>query len=112
MAYFSNGTEGMMYEEQYCERCVHYIDRGAGSDSCPIWELHFHYNYDQSGKSKAAKAIKHFLDELIPTRADGFAGECNLFHPAEPKAEVADEYVEHLLEGKAPLEFDANRSLA
>lgn len=36
MGYFSNGTEGLVYQEQYCYRCV-YWDDDVG---CPIWFLH------------------------------------------------------------------------
>lgn len=72
MAYFSNGTEGEMYQEQYCSRCWH--DR---NQDCPIWLLHLNHNYD------GANNPGHFLHALIPNgeiAADGktFA-RCNFF---------------------------------
>ena len=32
MGYFSNGTEGMMYEEEYCDKCWH-----GGDNACAVW---------------------------------------------------------------------------
>ena len=67
MAYFSNGTEGMMYEERYCNRCIH------GPD-CVVWAVHFDYNYDQNKDEK----IKAILSALIPR--DGlWNAECTMF---------------------------------
>lgn len=34
MGYFPNGTSGMMYEEEYCDRCAH--QRGG----CAVWLAH------------------------------------------------------------------------
>ena len=43
MGYFSNGSEGMDYEERYCKRCIHYgPEEGPG---CPIWFAHLVYAY-------------------------------------------------------------------
>lgn len=68
MAYFSNGTEGMSYEEEYCSRCVH-------CEGCPVWGLHFEHNYTKDGD------IRSILDYLIPRRKDGLGNEkCRLFH--------------------------------
>lgn len=54
MAYFSNGTEGMVLDEQ-CSRCP------VGEDSCPIYGVQMLYNYDQLKKGnedlKAAMAM-------------------------------------------------------
>ena len=77
MAYFSNGTEGMMYEEQFCDKCVHQgIDSNGEGKGCPIWNAHFMYNYDAAGNETA----KGILEMLIPTRSDGlFADECSMF---------------------------------
>ena len=58
MAYFANGTSGMIYEEEYCSRCKNWKDleddRGFG---CPIWDLHTVHNYDQV-KNKDFKRLK------------------------------------------------------
>ena len=77
MAYFSNGTEGMSYEEEYCSRCVH-------CDACPVWGLHFEHNYTKN------EEIKSILDYLIPRRKDGLGNEkCRLFHAGEGAKEPA-----------------------
>lgn len=33
MGYFANGTEGEMYAEKYCIRCIH-------TDDCDVWDAH------------------------------------------------------------------------
>lgn len=38
MGYFSNGTEGILYEEDYCDRCLH-------QEGCPVWDAHLLYSY-------------------------------------------------------------------
>jgi hypothetical protein len=72
MAYFSNGTEGAMYQEHYCERCWH--DR---NQNCPIWLLHLNHNYE------GANNPDHFLHALIPAAKYTDAGvefqKCNFF---------------------------------
>lgn len=57
MGYFSNGTEGDMYRETYCERCEH-----GRNDDCAVMEAHRVYNYEQH-KNSALAAV---LDYLIP----------------------------------------------
>ncbi len=75
MGYFSNGTEGEMYQEQYCVRCLHYgpVD-GPG---CPVFGIHLAYNYDQHDDKK----LKAVLDSLIPRRPDSFNDQCRMFFP-------------------------------
>ncbi len=73
MAYFSNGTEGLSYQEHYCFRCEH------EEDGCAIWDAHLFYC-----REKAARPV---LDMLIPmvdhTFKDGVtlkvAGACRFF---------------------------------
>lgn len=106
MAYFSNGTEGMAYEEQYCHRCVNWRDIYGitNSPGCPIIDLHFEYNYDQIGKTKLAKAIKDVLDELIPTPKDQlFPGECSMFIEKQFEHDPEKTYLKELQNGKAPV---------
>lgn len=69
MGYFSNGTEGDLYEEEYCDRCVHQ-DEDVG---CPIMDLHFIHNFE------GAEAKDHFLHSLIPLSEDGYNEQCRLF---------------------------------
>lgn len=72
MAYFSNGTEGMSYEEQYCSRCMFCED-------CPVLTLHMLWNYEQHGESETAKAKRTALDLLIPRTKDGWNEQCRMF---------------------------------
>lgn len=65
MGYFSNGTEGMMYEDQYCSKCQHQGD-------CAVWDAHMIFNYDECNKKDS---LLHFF---IPR--DGIRNErCKMF---------------------------------
>jgi len=77
MGYFSNGTEGMMYEERFCCNCIH----NKEDEQCPVWYIHEVFNYDAVGKD-ADNKIKKILNTLIPRTADGFNGECSMFRGA------------------------------
>jgi len=73
MGYFSNGTEGMMYEEAFCNRCLH---QGGGEKGpwCTVWLLHELYNSDECNKPES------FLHVLIPRSKDGLSNEqCTMF---------------------------------
>lgn len=68
MAYFPNGTAAMIYEETYCQRCVH-------GDDCAVMALHMIHNYDECNKPDS------FLHALIPQ--DGIRiGKCRMFYEA------------------------------
>jgi len=83
MGYFSNGTEGMMYEEDYCDRCVHQDADGKG---CPVWLAHLLYSYELCNKD--GDPGKHMLDILIPPSKDHLGNDqCTMFHA---KAAVGD----------------------
>jgi hypothetical protein len=70
MGYFSNGTEGESYYEEYCARCIHDDeDRGI---YCPIWNLHLLHNYEECNKKDS------FLHTLIP-RNGGCNDRCTMF---------------------------------
>jgi hypothetical protein len=76
MGYFSNGTEGDMYEAQWCARCVHTAD----GNSCAVIYLHMLYNYDQGDKDPREVAITAILGMLIPRSKDGVYNErCAMF---------------------------------
>ena len=87
MAYFSNGTEGMMYQERYCEHCTYWVgdvDRIGSDLGCPIWQLHELHNRDKEWRAT--------LDRLIPMEpkmVNGiqhtFAGQCSTFWPRDPE---------------------------
>jgi len=73
MGYFSNGTEGDRYEEEYCLKCKH--GQGEFSDDCPILALHMTYNYDQFKDD----ILKSILDSFIPRDKDGYNEKCKMF---------------------------------
>jgi hypothetical protein len=79
MGYFSNGTEGDMYEEEYCYKCLNF-DEEKG---CPIMNLHLVWNYEAiSSKGDAIK--KYALDWFIPPNKDGmFNQQCRMFKEEE-----------------------------
>lgn len=51
MAYFSNGTEGMIYQHDFCSRCIH-------NGNCSVWEAHLIYNYRECNNKES---ILHLL---------------------------------------------------
>lgn len=82
MAYFPNGTAGMMYQERFCVRCKNYRDKGDGrGPGCAVWDAHLvfpsHETVDgKCGPSRESKV----LDVLIPNTEDGLsAAECTMF---------------------------------
>jgi hypothetical protein len=85
VGYFSNGTEGAMYEEDYCNRCVH---RGNDEDGgCVVWLAHLMYSYTECNSKSNAK---HILDLLIPPSKDHLYNEqCRMFH-YDPKVDQMD----------------------
>ncbi|MGE4194685.1 MAG: hypothetical protein AB7E51_14965 [Pseudodesulfovibrio sp.] len=72
MAYFSNGTEGEMWEEDNCCKCI------LGQESCPVYLAQLHGNYDQMVDGEQKGLVAEILNILIPTREDGFADNCRL----------------------------------
>lgn len=82
MGYFSNGTEGDIYRDRYCENCVHWKDLGDGrGPGCPIYDLHFLYNYDQCKSGEPGETIAAMLGALIPRAESGlFNEQCTMFH--------------------------------
>lgn len=74
MGYFSNGTEGDLYEAQYCARCVHNED-DPEKPGCPVMLAHVLYAYEECNSTSTAK---HILDELIPYEK-GFNRQCAMF---------------------------------
>jgi hypothetical protein len=70
MGYFSNGTEGMDYEAQWCDRCVHQKPDDGG---CAVWLAHFLHNYKECNNKDS------ILHILIPRGAQGENEQCRLF---------------------------------
>jgi len=75
MGYFANGTEGEMYEQQYCSRCIH----AQSENGCTVWFLHMLHNYDECDKPHS------FLHTLIPRGKDYGNEECRMFAPTQGK---------------------------
>lgn len=70
MAYFSNGTEGMIYQERYCVRCIHGQD--LAGKGCAVWDAHFFFNGE--------KDKSDVLDFIIPRVSQGAGNdECKMF---------------------------------
>lgn len=80
MGYFSNGTESMIYEEQYCDRCIHQKPDDGG---CSVMLAHLLHNYDECNNPGS------ILHLLIPRSKDDLDNEqCTMF-AARPSREVA-----------------------
>ena len=56
MAYFSNSSDGAIFDEQ-CSKCKY------GEDSCPIAAAQFLYNYDACGNKVATNILNTIVDE-------------------------------------------------
>ena len=65
MGYFSNGTEGMDYQEQYCFKCRNWSDEKG----CAVWNAHEFRNY------KEANNPDSILHDLSPRSKDGLGNE-------------------------------------
>jgi hypothetical protein len=70
MGYFSNGTEGALYYEQWCSRCIH--DNEDKEIYCPVWGLHLTHNYAACNDDASP------LHALIPREGMG-NGRCTMF---------------------------------
>ena len=66
MGYFSNGTEGIIYQQKYCNNCWHDRDQ-----TCAVWLAHLLHN----GKSE--------LNQIIPIDVESHNMECKMFIPLE-----------------------------
>lgn len=72
MGYFSNGTEGMDYQDRYCAKCVHDSDERP----CPVWSAHLFH----SGIQHRNEPVREILTALIPRSKMGTANEqCAMF---------------------------------
>jgi hypothetical protein len=73
MAYFPNGTAGMMYEAEFCDRCVHQ-NGPDGESGCAVMLAHMLHNYAECNKEDS------ILHLLIPRTKDGCGAEqCKMF---------------------------------
>jgi hypothetical protein len=86
MAYFSNGTEGMVFDSQ-CAKCKY------GEKPCPIAFIQMEYNYDQiKSKNKGDDTAFKIMNELV--KPDGtctmyeFAKQDFAIDPNQTKLEL------------------------
>ncbi len=82
MAYFSNGTEGEVYRERFCYRCLH-CDVGEDARECPVWSAHWYYAYGQSSNAELSSVLTMLIPMEPHTFKDGLtvnvAGQCAMF---------------------------------
>ncbi len=71
MAYFSNATEGLDYEEKWCSSCVHY-------EGCTIMRVHLSWNWYQFYEAES-ESINDVLETLIPTGDDRSPAKCSMY---------------------------------
>lgn len=72
MGYFSNSTDSMSYEEQYCAKCLH--QGPPDGPGCHVWLAHLLYNYDDCNNDKS------ILHVLIPRTEDGLSNkQCTMY---------------------------------
>lgn len=82
MGYFSNGTEGDMYEERYCSNCRHSVD-DPDKPGCPVMLCHVLFAYEEcNNKSNAATML-----ELLIPREGAFNGKCKMHSPKQARKE-------------------------
>ena len=56
MAYFSNGSEGMVFDDE-CMDCP------AAFKTCPVSLVQSLYNYDQVGNDTASRILDHLVTQ-------------------------------------------------
>lgn len=92
MAYFSNGTEGLLYEERWCASCVH-AKLKAETGGCSVWLAHLLRNYDQCNKPDS------ILHVLIPRSKDGLTNlKCTMHITREEVKRVRREHAQETAE--------------
>ena len=79
MATFSNGEEGLLYQERYCHHCHYWNaadEKRLGFEvGCPIWALHELYVGEPEWQPTLDRLIP-----MVPTMMNGIAhrvaGQC------------------------------------
>ena len=74
MAHFSNGTEGLMYQEKWCYGCHHWRE----ATGCPIWFLH-ELHVGEHDWQPALDRMIPMVPKTIKGIAYTFAGECSAY---------------------------------
>lgn len=112
MAYFSNGTAGMVFQEAFCDQCANYIERDDGKEGpgCPIWDAHLLATgtHDKDGKRTA---VQELLDVLI-SEGDKMPPEynCWMFRPLVAASVSTDAELlastDHVVHGESARHFN------
>lgn len=76
--YFSNGTEGEMFQERNCFQCLHWKDNADHEEVCQVWFAHELFSGD--------KSKRRVLDMLIPD-GDPTVVRCKMFVEQAPCSE-------------------------
>lgn len=84
MAYFSNGTEGMVFTEAWCGQCRNWRERENDPDKlngpgCPIWDAHI---MGELVNEKVRAALSMLITE---------DHQCRMFEPAATTLSETDE---------------------
>ena len=72
MAYFSNGSEGEVFDNQ-CAKCKY------GMHPCPVAAMQLLWNYDQVGNKLAEQIMDNFVKK---------DGTCTMFEMAKADFEI------------------------
>lgn len=87
MGYFSNGSEGMEYQERWCSKCLH--DNPDKNIHCPIWDAHLIKNYEECNNKGS------ILHMLIPRTKDGIGNaQCSMFVDRNALSNLAIQKIE------------------
>ncbi len=86
MGYFSNGTEGMQYEDDVCAHCKHAATE-TETMQCAVMMAHSLWNYDAVGKD--ADPDKAAVLNAMISQAGIFNAVCSFFHATSPSDEAA-----------------------
>ena len=70
MGYFANSEHGAHYEQQWCDRCLHQMDKDGG---CAVMTAHLLRGYEECNKQDS------LLNVLIPRNQDGENLMCRMF---------------------------------
>jgi hypothetical protein len=76
MGYFSNGTEGDLYEAEFCANCVH--RDGPDGSGCAVMLAHALHNYKECNNPDS---ILHLLiPQGHPEKGGRWNEQCTMFH--------------------------------
>ena len=84
MAYFATGADCDDHVAKYYDRCIH----GTKDLSCPVFVLHFDWNYDV-GRNETKRMA---LNTLWPMKPDDvYNADCAMFHAADSENSAGED---------------------